>query len=136
MNIALLRWILLYEIAEQTGHEACADILEGARRAVVELEAVDRLVDLDERDVELEGVINDVLEVVGRDVLTEEALGNLEGDLLQGHVLDIVEERLWEWVDTLWHIETLVRSQTFDDSLGEGYLGGDAVGAVVFHCNL
>ena len=84
--------LLLDEVGEKTSHETCADILERSCRSVIDLKTIDPVGYLDKRNVELQGVIYDVLEVGFWDVFAKEALGNLEGNLLKREILDVVEE--------------------------------------------
>ena len=100
---------------------------------MIKFQAIDAVIHFDERNLKLQRVVNDGLEVICRDVFTKEGLCHLEGYLLQREVLDMVEERWWQGRDALGHIEALVGSQAFDDSLAEGCLGGLTVRAVVFH---
>ena len=100
---------------------------------MIKFQAIDVVIHFDERNLKLQRIVNDGLEVVGRNVFAKEGLCHLEGYLLQREVLDVFEERWRQGRDVFGHIETLVGSQTFDDSLAEGCLGGLTVSAVVFH---
>ena len=131
--VALVRRVTLYEVGEEARHESCTDVLEGTCGSMIKFQTVDAVVHLDERNLKLQRVVNDGLEVVGGDVFTKEGLSYLEGYLLQREVFDMVEKRWWQWRDALRHIKAFVGSQTFNDSLAEGCLGGLTVCAVVFH---
>ena len=122
-----------HKIGEEARHESCTHILEGTGRTMIKFQAIDAVVNLDKGDLKLQRVVNDGLEVVGRDVFAKEGLCHLEGYLLQREVLNVIKKRWRQGRDAFGHIETLVGSQTFDDSLAEGCLGGLTVSAVVFH---
>ena len=120
---------------QQARHEACADVLEGECGAVEEFECVDVRLHLNEGSVELEGVIYDASEIVGRDVLAEEGVGHAIGNLLEGEVGNLFEEVFGQLLDDFGHIETAVFGETSDDGLAERGTCGVVVGAVVEHLN-
>ncbi len=71
-------FLLLVEVTQQAGHEACAYILERKCRTVEKLQRVDILINLDYRCGECQCVIDNLGEVIGRDILAKECLGNLK----------------------------------------------------------
>ena len=120
--------LLLVEIAQQAGHEACAHVLEGQCGAVEEFQGVDIVRYLYGRDGERHGVVDNLAQVLGRDVLAEEALCHTEGDFLKRHVLDVVEELLWQGTDTGGHIKATVGGKTLDNGGFKALASGGIVG--------
>ena len=59
-------------------------------------------------------VANGFLGVDGIHVLAKEGVSHLVGNLLEGVLLDVVEELLWQLLDDFWHIEATVFCQTFN----------------------
>ena len=122
-----------YEVLQQSGHEPCADVLEGERRSVEELERVDVVGDGYDGAVEAERVVDDVLQGVEVDVVAEEGACHVVGDVAERHLVNVVEEGLRQVLDFLRHVESAVLCQTFDHRLAEVGDGGFPVGAIVLH---
>jgi hypothetical protein len=120
------------EILQQTRHETRAYVLESQGRSMEEFQRVDARLDLADGAVEGQGLGNDPMQNVCRDVLAEERIGNHRGDLREGtHRL---EKRFRKLLDALRHIESTVFREAFDDGLPEIRPRRLAVRAVVSHC--
>ena len=98
-----------------------------------ELEGIDVILDLHGGHIEGERVIDDLLQRVLLDILTEETLGDLKGDLLKTHVLDMLEERLRKRLDHFRYVKAAVGGETFHYCLVEGSQRGFLIGTVIFH---
>ena len=98
-----------------------------------EFEGIDIVFDMHDGGVEGEGVVDDATEVVGRNVLAEEGIGNAVGDFLEGEVGNLLPEGGWELLDDFGHIEATVFGEAADDSVAKGGAGGGVVGRVVEH---
>ena len=118
---------------QEPRHEASAHILEGKRGAMEEFERVDVRLDLDNRRVEREGVVDDASEVVGRNILAEERVGHAVGYFLKRELGHLVPKRGGQLLDDLGHIEPLVLRESADDSLAQRGATGFVVCAVVEH---
>ena len=90
------------EILQQSGHKPGTYILKGEGRAVEEFQRIDIVLDLLDRTVERECVIDDVLEGIEVYILSEEGTGHVVGDLLERHLVDVVEENLRQYLDLFW----------------------------------
>ena len=93
-QIIMRTLILLSKIPEQSRHETGTDILEGKGGAVKEFQTIYIILNLDYRTVEGKGVVDDILKGVKVDVVAKESTGHIVGNLLERHVLDVVEENL------------------------------------------
>ena len=120
-------------ILQQPRHEAGTDVLEGEGGAMEEFEGVDVVLDANDGGVEGEGVIDDATEVVGRNVLAEEGIGNAVGNLLESEVSYLVPEGGGELLDDFGHIEATVFGEAADYSFAECSAGGGVVGGVIEH---
>ena len=128
--------LLLVEIAKQACHEACAHVLEGQCGSMEKFQGIDIVRYPYGRDVERHGVVDNLAQVLGRDVLAEEALCHTEGDFLKRHILDIVEELLGQGTDTGGHIKATVSGKALDNGGFKALAGGGVVGRIVLHgCN-
>ena len=78
-----------------------------------ELQCIDIILYLHYRAVEGKRVIDDLLQRLGIDVLSEEGIGYRIGNLLKRLGFDGVEEVFWQLLDLLRHIETAIFCQTF-----------------------
>ena len=116
---------------QEPRHEASAHILEGKRGTVEEFERVDVRLDLDNRRVEREGVVDDASEVVGRNIFAEERVGHAVGYFLERELGHLVPKRGGQLLDDLGHIEPLVLRESADDSLAQCGATGFVVCAVV-----
>ena len=125
--------ITLSEIPQQACHEAGTHILKGEGRAMEEFQTVDIILDLDHRTIEGESVVNNVLKGIEVDVLTKESTGHIIGNLLERHILDVVEEHLRQYLDFFRHVKTAVFCQTFHNGLLEVSDRGFSVSAVIIH---
>ena len=85
---------ILSEISQQSRHETSTDILEGEGRTVKEFQTIDIILDLDHRTIEGESVVYDILKGIKVDVFTKECASHIVGNLLERHVLNVVEEHL------------------------------------------
>ena len=112
-HVDFLLAFLTHEVLQQTGHEARAYILEGEGRAMEELQRVDVWLYLYHRAVESQCVVDDLLQRLSIDVLAEEGVSHLVGNLLEGEFLDVVEKVLWQLLDDFGHVETTVFCQSF-----------------------
>ena len=121
------------EVAQQTCHEACADVLECQRRSVIKFERVDAVGDLHERDVEVECVVDDALQVVGGDVVAEEVACHAVRHFLERQSVDVAEEVFRQRTDVFGHVESPVGGEPAHDGFLEGNFGCLLIGAVVEH---
>ena len=121
------------KIAQQAGHEACADILEGQRGSVEQLQRINLVSHLDYRAIKRQRVIHQVLQGITVHVVAEEVAGHVVGNILELHVLDVVKERLWQFVYFLWHVESSVFCQSFYYRLFQVGYGRLPIGAVILH---
>ena len=97
------------------------------------LQRVDIVFHLHYRTVEWQRVVHQVLQGVEVDVLAEEGARYVVGDVLESHVLNVVEERFRKLVDALGHVETAVFGKSLDDGLLKVGYRGFSVGAVILH---
>ena len=118
---------------KQSRHEACPYVLEGEGGAVEEFEGIDVVLDLHDGTVEGERVVDDVLQGVEIHVFAEEGTCHVVGNLLERHLLDVVEEDLRQLLDFLWHIEATVFCQALDDGFLQVGNGRFSVGTVILH---
>ena len=125
--------LLADEVLQQTGHEAGANVLERQRGAVEQLKGVDAVCYLRYGAVERQRVENDVLQGILVNILAKEGAGHVVGNVLELHVLNVVEEDLRQLLDFLRHIESAVFSQSFHHGLFERGYWGFSIRAVVFH---
>ena len=58
--------------------------------------------------IERQRVIHDTLQFLGRDILTEESIGHLIGNLLKTHLCNAVEKLFRQLLYTFGHIQPLV----------------------------
>ena len=111
--IYLLLAFLADEVAQQPGHEAGAHVLEGERRSVEEFERPDVFAHGHQRRIKLKGVIYDVLQRVGGNVLAEEGVGHTVGYLLETEPVHVRVEALRQRFDAVGHVEAFVGGQSF-----------------------
>ena len=123
------------EILQEAGHETGTHILKGEGRTVEKFQRVDVILDFHDRTVEGERVVDNLLQGIRLDILAEESIGDSIGNLLEGHLVDVVEEILRQLFDLLWHIETAVFCQSLDDGFMKVGNGSISVGTVIFHIN-
>ena len=94
-HVHLLTFSLLTdEILKQARHEAGTYILKGESGAMEEFEGVDIILDIHDRTVERQCVVDNILQGIRIHILTKEGIGNRVGNLLERHLVDIVEESL------------------------------------------
>ena len=98
-----------------------------------ELEGVDIILDLHHRTIERQRVINDILQGIEVDILAKERTRHIVGYLLKGHLVDVVEEHLWQYLDFFGHIKTTVFCQAFYDGLIQVGDRGFSVSTIIFH---
>lgn len=98
-----------------------------------EFEGVDVRLHFDGRNVKRHGIVGETLELVRFDIFTEERICHSVGDFLEGEVLNVVKKRPRQLLDTLWHVEPFVGSESTNDGFFERSEWGGGVGAVVFH---
>ena len=133
-HIHLLTFVLLLnEILQESRHESGAHILEGEGRTVEQFEGIDIVLDLHHRTVERQGVVDDLLERLGIDVLAKEGVSYRIGYLLECLGLDGVEKLLRQLLDALWHIQTSVFCQTLDHCLVQIGYRSLTIRAIILH---
>ena len=132
-NVDELGAFLSDEILQQTCHEAGTNVLEGEGGAVEEFQGVDRRGDLYNGTVERQGLIDQVLQTVGVDVLSEEGIGHGIGNVAELHGGHVVEESLRQVVDTLGHVKPTIFGKSLHHCLVQVSQGCLLVGAIVFH---
>ena len=98
-----------------------------------EFERIDILLDFHHRAIKRERVIDDIFQGIEVHILSEEGTGYVVGDVLERHVLNVVEEGLRQFLDFLWHVETAVLCQSFYHRLVQVGNRSVSVGAVVLH---
>ena len=98
-----------------------------------EFQRVDVVFDFHDRTVEGERVVDNLLQGICLDIFAEESIGDGIGNLLKGHLVDVVEEILRQLFDLLWHIETAIFCQSLDDGFMKVGNGSISVGTVIFH---
>ena len=78
--------------------------------------------------VECQRVINNLLQGISLHILAEECISDGVGYFLKRHLLDVVKEFLWQSLDFLGHIESLILCQALYDCLLQCRNGGLFVG--------
>ena len=129
----LIALLLTDKILQQASHETGTHILEGEGRTMKQFEGIDIFLYLNHRAVERQGVIHDVVECVRIHIFAKECAGYGVGYLLKTHLLDIIEEFLWQFVDALWHIESAIFCETFHHCFVQISYGSFPVSAIIFH---
>ena len=125
--------LLLDKILQQTGHETGTYILEGEGRTMKQLQGVDIILYIHHWTVELQGVVNYIVQCIRINVFAKEGTCHSVGNLLKTHLLDVVEKLLWQFVDTLGHIESAIFCQSLYYCFVQVGNGSLAVSAVIFH---
>ena len=113
-HIDFLLALLTYEVLQETSHKASTYIFEGEGRTMEQLQGVDVWLYLYDRAIECQGVIDNLLQRLCIDIIAEEGISHLVGNLLEREFLDVVEEVLWQLLDDFWHIKTTIFCQTLD----------------------
>ena len=121
------------EVAQQTGHEAGAHILEGQRGAVEKFQGIKSVSHGHERHVEIEGVAHQTVQGVLRHIFAKESVGHVAGNGGKIHQVDMLEELVRQRFDAFRHIKALVGSQTAHHGFLEGGGGRLVIGTVVVH---
>ena len=104
-SVTSKRWTTsAQEITQQTCHKPGTYILEGKRRTVEQFQRVDIFCHFHHRTVEWQGVIDNVLQGVFVHIFSEEIAGYVIGNILELHILDVVEEGLGQFLDALRHV--------------------------------
>ena len=98
-----------------------------------QFEGIDVSLYLNDRTVERQGVIHDVVEGIRIHIFAKECAGYGVGNLLKTHFLDIIEEFLRQFVDTLWHIESAIFCETFHHCFMQISYGSIPVRAIIIH---
>ena len=113
------------EVAQQTGHEAGAHILEGQRGAVEKFQGIKSVSHGHEGHVEIEGVAHQTVQGVLRHIFAKESVGHVAGNGGKIHQVDMLEELVRQRFDAFRHIKALVGM--------EGGGGRLVIGTVVVH---
>ena len=98
-----------------------------------EFEGVDVVGNRNDRTVELQCVIDNLLQRFCVNILTEECISNCVCNLLKRHLVDVVKELLWECFDVLWHVEAAILSQTLYNGLFERCYRCFLICTIIFH---
>ncbi len=133
-HVDLLFAFFANEVSQQACHEACTHILECKGRTVEQLQRPDvAIADMHKRNVEAHGVADYLPQCVFLNIFAEEGFCHADCNLLQRHVLYIVEELLRQLLYLVWHEQTTVCGKSLDDSLFECDIGCVVVGTVIHH---
>ena len=98
-----------------------------------EFEGVDVVLDIDHRTIERQRVVDDILQGIRIHILAKESIGHRVGNLLERHLVDVVEEFLGQLVDTLWHIKSTIFCETFHNGLVQVSDRGLFIRTIVLH---
>ena len=98
-----------------------------------EFEGIDIILDLYHRTIKRQRVVDDILQGILIDILAKEGTCHIIRNLLEGHLVDILEEHLRQYLDFFWHIKTAVFCQAFYDGLLQVGDGGFSVSTIVIH---
>ena len=101
------------EVLQQSCHKPRPYVLKGEGRAMEEFQRIDIILDFHDRTVEGERVVDDVLQGIKIDILAKESTGHIVGYLLERHLVDVVEEHLWQCFNLFWHIKATILCQAF-----------------------
>ena len=117
----------------QPGHEARAEILEGERRPVEELEDVIARREGDQGRLERHRALDDFLQRRGWHVLVEERVRHRVADFLEGQFPPDRPEFRAQHRQRVGHVKPVVRRQRAEDRFLQADAVGGVVGGVVEH---
>ena len=111
--------VVFYKMSKKACHEACAHILEGQCRPMIELERIDVFRNLYHGTVERKRVVHDCLQGITFYVFAEKGVGNDIRNLLERHVPDVIKETFGQSLDLFRHEKPFVVGKSFHNSLAE-----------------
>ena len=115
-HVHLFCSFLFDEVLKQASHETRAYIFESQRRAVKEFKAVDVFLELHNRCLECQCVVDNLFQGIGIYIFAKECIGYGVGYFLERQVLHVVKKIGRQLLDALRHVESAVFCQTFDYS--------------------
>ena len=125
--------LLLDEVLQQSGHKACAYVLECEGRTMKQLKCVDVILYVHHRTVELQCVVNYIVQSIRVNILSKECACHCVGNLLKAHLLDVIEKLFRQLVNLLGHVQSAIFCQSLNNCFVQVGNRGLAVCAIVLH---
>lgn len=98
-----------------------------------EFQRIEVIVDRYGRDIEVEGIVHQLLQGIGRDILAKERLRHTESDFGERQGVDGFVEVGWQDRNGGGHVQAAVGSQAFDNGFLQSGIGSLVIRAIVFH---